>query len=216
MFDNPEIINFQAPNQGDIEADFYRGPGNTALILAHGKAFDKDSWQEEARRWSSGLSVLALNFRGYGDSTGPGGLDDQDMLQAIPVFALDILGAADYLVREMGMERVLLLGASMGGGAAAEAASLRPERFASLILLSPVPIDGPERIKAGHIHYLFSREEPLAPRIAAQYEKTAGRKTVEVFDGAAHAQHLLKSPHRERLTALIESYLSGETAPVAA
>src|SRR5262245_11790838 len=53
---------------GAILADLY-GTGERGVVLAHGGRFNKESWVTQARALeSAGFRVLALDFRGYGES----------------------------------------------------------------------------------------------------------------------------------------------------
>ena len=81
-------------------------------MLAHGGRFNKESWEKQARALAAaGFRALAIDFRGYGQSRGPG--------QADPLSAplhLDVLAAVRYL-RKTGAKSVSVVGGSMGGSA---------------------------------------------------------------------------------------------------
>jgi len=65
-------ISFPSQDGGLVYADLY-GKGDRGLVLAHGGRFNKESWEKQARVFAaSGFRVLAIDFRGYGHSTGPG------------------------------------------------------------------------------------------------------------------------------------------------
>jgi pimeloyl-ACP methyl ester carboxylesterase len=52
------------------------GVGDRGMVPAHGGRFNKESWDKQARTLAAaGLRVLALDFRGYGKSRGPGQSD---------------------------------------------------------------------------------------------------------------------------------------------
>lgn len=189
-----------------IEADLYSGPLKHGIVTAHGKAFNKETWHELAFRLQKLTTVISINFRGYGNSKGPGGLDENDIAGALPFFSRDLTGAADYLKDEMGVETVSLIGGSMGGGAAAQAAIDVPDLFDRLILLSPVPVEHPEKIKAGFVEVVASEDEPLMKTIQDQYEKIDCPKHLTVLDGDAHAQHLFKTKHNTLLIQIIEDH----------
>jgi dipeptidyl aminopeptidase/acylaminoacyl peptidase len=109
-------VSFSTSDGGTVAADLYAARGSDGVVLAHGAAFDKASWAPFAS-WLAdrGQQVLALDFRGYGRSTA--GTDSRALFE-------DVLAAVRYL-HGRGVARVAVLGASMGGGAAAEAA-VRP------------------------------------------------------------------------------------------
>ena len=106
-------VSFGTTDGGTVFADLYAASSPDAVGLAHGAAFDKASWAPLAT-WlaARGHQVLAVDFRGYGRSTA--GADSQALFE-------DVLAAVRYL-HTHGVARVSVLGASMGGGAVAEAA----------------------------------------------------------------------------------------------
>src|ERR1051325_9046666 len=67
-----KTVSFPTEDGGVIFADVY-GTGEKAVVLAHGGRFNKESWAKQAQILAAaGFQVLALDFRGYGKSTGPG------------------------------------------------------------------------------------------------------------------------------------------------
>lgn len=208
ILDHTPIINGSAPFEevffstddgGTIFANVY-GKGDHAVVLAHGVVFNKESWDTLARRLSEkGLKVLALDFRGYGKSKA--GSKGSNALYE------DILAAIRYLHGE-GAISVSLIGGSMGGGASAQAAvEVSEGEINRLILLSPVPIQNPEKIKGNKL-FIASEDEGLAPKVRQQYEKASEPKKLVLLPGEAHAQNIFKTAHAEVLTNLILEFLS--------
>ena len=196
-----KAVLFPSSDGGIVDADLY-GHGVRGVVLAHGAAFDKKSWAPLASRLVAlGYSVLAIDFRGYGRSRGgnkPDGLDQ------------DVIGAVRWL-HAQGVKPVSVLGGSMGGGAAAEAATeMKRGELAKLILLSPVPIKDPERIDAGSILYIASRNEALEPEILDQYGRAPKPKKIVLLPGSAHAQNIFATPQSARLTAIILQFLASK------
>src|SRR3954469_10566007 len=108
-------VHFEAPDGGVVYADVY-GAGPRAVVLAHGARFDKASWKKEATELAAaGYRVVAIDFRGYGKSKG--GANSQPGMADM---YLDVLAAVRYL-RANGATSVAVIGASMGGGASANA-----------------------------------------------------------------------------------------------
>src|SRR6202007_1838924 len=115
-----KTVSFSTGDGGVIYADLY-GQGERAVVLAHGGRFNKESWAKQARILASaGFRVLAIDFRGYGQSRGPGDADPMDA----PLH-LDVLAAVRYL-RKSGAKSVAVVGGSMGGGAAGDLAIASP------------------------------------------------------------------------------------------
>lgn len=67
-----KTVSFPTADGGTVFADVY-GDSDRSVVLAHGGRFRKESWEKQARVLeASGFRVLALDFRGYGKSKGPG------------------------------------------------------------------------------------------------------------------------------------------------
>jgi len=198
----PREVSFPTADGGVIWADLY-GTGDRGVVLAHGARFDKASWGKQAEALArAGFRVLAIDFRGYGQSRGgdksaPGSGEKYE----------DILAAARYL-RENGAKTVGLIGASMGGGAAATASILaRPGEIDRLILLAPVPVAEPERLTCPKL-FVVSRGDGLATKVREQFEKAPEPKELMILEGSAHAQFLFQTDQGERLMKKILEFLS--------
>jgi pimeloyl-ACP methyl ester carboxylesterase len=64
-------VSFSTQDGGVVHADVY-GSGDRGLVLAHGGRFTKDSWTEQMPAFlNAGFRVLAIDFRGRGQSRGP-------------------------------------------------------------------------------------------------------------------------------------------------
>jgi pimeloyl-ACP methyl ester carboxylesterase len=218
----PRQVSFPTADGGTVFADLY-GEGRDALVLAHGAAFNKESWRGFALDLAGrGFLVMAIDFRGYGQSkAGSAGRDG--------LFE-DILAAARHL-RERGARRVAALGASMGGSAVAQAAAAA-RHFLGLVSeqslynlaartveLEVIPVcrayglglAHPERIKGATL-LIASEDEPDARRMAAEYERMPDPKQLVLLPGTAHAQHILKTDQAPRVVTSVASFLSPVTA----
>ena len=206
-----ELVSFPAEDGGVVYADLY-GAGERGVVLAHGGRFNKGSWEKQARELAkAGFRVLAIDFRGYGKSRGPG---DADPMSA-PLY-LDVLAAVRYL-RKMGAKTVSVIGGSMGGGAAADAAIATPGEIERLVLLGSEAGTGrvgpPEKLK-GRKLFIVARDDTRGDgvvrlvRIRAQYENTPGPKELVILDGSAHAQFLFESGQAERVMREILRFLA--------
>src|SRR5262249_50087012 len=115
-----QVVSFSAGDGGLVCADLY-GQGAHAVVLAHGGRFNKDSWRVQANALvSEGFRVLAIDFRGFGCSTGPGKAD----FDHAP-FENDVLAAVRYL-KAHGAKTVSVVGGSFGGAAAGDASIKSP------------------------------------------------------------------------------------------
>lgn len=204
-----KTVSFATQDGGVIHADIY-GKGDRAVVLAHGGRFNKESWSEQARTLSSaGFRVLALDFRGYGKSRGPG---DSDPLSA--PLQLDVLAAVRFL-HETGARSVSVVGGSMGAGAAGDASiASQPGEIDRLVLLGGAP-DGPaDKLKSATL-FIVARDDssgdgPRLPRIQQQYEKAPEPKQLIILDGSAHAQYLFQTDQADRVMREILRFLSAK------
>jgi len=200
-------VSFATQDGGLIYADLY-GKGDRGVVLAHGGRFNKESWEKQARALeAAGFRALAIDFRGDGKSRGPGQAD----IYTAPL-QYDVLGAVRYL-RNTGAKTVSVVGASMGGEAAAGAMiEAKPGEIDRVVLLAAVFDSPPEKLK-GRKLFILARDDadgtgPRLPRIQAQYEKAPGPKELIVLDGSAHAQFLFATDQGERLMREILRFLS--------
>lgn len=202
----PEEVSFTAEDGGIVFADLY-GSGDRGVVLAHGARFDKASWRDQATQLASaGFRVAAIDFRGYGKSRGgPKSQSPADEMY------LDVLAAAHYL-RENGARTVAVIGASMGGGAAANAiVEGAPGAIDRLILLAHAPVQSPERITGPKL-FITAEGDSIAPRVREQFEKAPSPKEMVLLKGSAHAQFLFTTDQGERLMQEILRFLSALAA----
>lgn len=203
----PQAVAFQTQDGGRIIADVY-GSGSRGVVLAHGGRFDKESWGKQARALAAaGYRVLAIDFRGYGKSRGPG--------QADPMSAPlqnDVLAAVRYLRRE-GATRVAVVGASMGGFAAGNAAAAaKPGEIDALVLLGARAGRDPQKIACPKL-FIVARDdadgsgEKRLPGIRASYEASPDPKELVALGGSAHAQFLFDTDQGERTMSEILRFL---------
>jgi dienelactone hydrolase len=198
----PEEVSFPTQDGGTAFADLY-GNGQRGVVLAHGARFDKASWKEQATQIAgAGFRVAAVEFRGYGKSkAGPKSQSPNDELY------MDVLAAVGYL-RDHGAKSATVIGASMGGGASANAVvQMRPGAIDRLILLAPVPIEHPEHLNVPKL-YIFAEGDSLAPRIREQFAKAPEPKQQIVLSGSAHAQNLFRTDQGERVMSEILQFLN--------
>lgn len=205
----PELVSFPTQDRGLIYANLY-GRGGRGVVLAHGGRFNKESWDKQARALViAGFRVLVIDFRGRGQSRG--GAQTQPPDDGV---RFDVLAAIRYL-RKSGAKTVSVIGASFGGGAAAEA-SVEAElgEIDRLILLAHSPIDEPEQM-TGRKLFILTRDDfsgddkiPRLPKIRDQYERAPGPKEMVILDGSAHAQFIFETDQGERLMRELLRFLS--------
>lgn len=202
-------VSFPTEDGGLVYADVY-GQGDRAVVLAHGGQFNKESWKKQAQALvAAKFRVLALDFRGYGKSKGPGDSDPTDA----PLYQ-DVLAAVRYL-RRTGAKTVSVVGASMGGWAAGDASiASQPGEIDRLVFLGSAPTGPASKLKSPSL-FIVARDDasgdgPRLPGIREQFEKAPEPKELIILDGSAHAQFLFQTDQADRVMNEILRFLSAK------
>jgi pimeloyl-ACP methyl ester carboxylesterase len=203
---SPAPVTLHAKDGGVIQGDLY-GAGPRGVVLAHGGRFNKGSWEKQARELErAGYRVLAIDFRGYGESTGPG---QKDVFTA-PLY-LDVLAGVRHL-RATGATSVAAIGGSMGGSVAADAAIAEPGAIDRLILLGSTPDAPPEKLVVRKL-YIATRDDasgdgPRLPGLQAHFAAAPEPKELVLLEGSAHAQFMFQSDQAGRVMREILRFLA--------
>lgn len=203
-----ERVTLRTADGAELVGEVY-GQGKHGVVLAHGGRFNKESWKPQATQLAAaGFRVLAFDFRGYGQSTGPGA---QAPMSA-PLWQ-DVLAAVRYL-RKTGAKPVSVVGGSMGGGAALDAVVYgKKGEIDRLIGLGTANGEGPpEQVKVRKL-FLIAVEDanadgPRLPGAQEAFRKMPDPKRMVILDGNAHAQFLFASNQGERVMKEILDFLS--------
>jgi dienelactone hydrolase len=200
-----EHISFATPDGYRLNADLY-GKGSRAVVLVHGGRFNKESWEKQAQILArANFRVMAIDFRGYGQSqAGTRKTDDKHYS--------DVLTAVRYL-HAAGAKSVSVVGASMGGDAAADAVvEARPEEIERIIFLASDGGDAPERLQGRKLFIVSRADEssdgPRLPGISEHYGRAPEPKRLIVLEGSAHAQFIFGTDQGSRLMQEILHFLS--------
>jgi pimeloyl-ACP methyl ester carboxylesterase len=107
-------------------ADLYveqAGAGEPILFI-HGFTLDTRMWDDQFDYFARSFHVIRYDLRGFGKSSPPD--------PARPYVHADDLAA---LLNALGLQRVSVVGLSLGGGIALDFACLHPERLAALVVI---------------------------------------------------------------------------------
>lgn len=119
---------FRVDVPGGSIAGELSGKGATTLWLVHGMGGSRRDWDGLVAHLPDDLAVARHDMRGFGESQAEEGIAFSH--------ADDLLALMDGL----GVDKVALLGLSMGGGVALNFALNHPERVSRLILVSPAMV----------------------------------------------------------------------------
>jgi dienelactone hydrolase len=186
------------------------GPG---VVLAHMLPADQSSWFAEAIRLSNaGYRVLTFNFRGYC----PGGdLGCSEGDRDPGATAVDLAAAVDEL-QGTGVDRVGLVGASMGGTASLSVAAAQPAAIDAVITLSaPISIGGlsvsPDALSAITAASLFiagTGDATAAQAAQTLYDGANQPKSVQILPSDDHGTDLLTGNATSAVRGLIDGWLA--------
>lgn len=99
------------------------GSGTPALVFVHGWSCDRSYWQGQLEPFSLDFRVVGIDLAGHGES----GRDREEW--TIASYGADVAA----VVEQLGLERVVLIGHSMGGDVVVDAARLLPGRVAGMV-----------------------------------------------------------------------------------
>jgi dienelactone hydrolase/molybdopterin converting factor small subunit len=207
----PETIAIATPDGGSVAADLYGDGRRGVVIVGHGGYSLRETWAAPARAIAvAGFRVLVFDTRA---ATALRVGRETACLYEAPCMAVDVLAAVRYL-RRAGARNIAVIGGSAGGGAAAQASiDAADGEIDRLILLAPMPIDAPEKMK-GRTMFAVARNDPdfngkpRLPGIRDQYERAPAPSVLHILAGAAHGQKIFDDPAEgPRLLAQVIAFL---------
>jgi pyruvate dehydrogenase E2 component (dihydrolipoamide acetyltransferase) len=104
------------------------GDGEPPVLFIHGFGADLNTWMFNQPVLANHRRAVALDLSGHGGST---------KILDFPLEAVGFAADIDHLLAALGIDRVHLVGHSMGGAIATEFALNQPARTASLTLIAP-------------------------------------------------------------------------------
>ena len=100
-----------------------RGDGSTALVFVHCWACDRSFWREQLDAFSNDYKVVSLDLGGHGASKG------EREAWTLSSMADDVAAVIDAL----SLDRVILVGHSMGGPVSLKVAASMPDRVSAIV-----------------------------------------------------------------------------------
>ncbi len=187
------------------------GDGEIAVILAHQgtPTTDQVSWYPFAQVLADeGFTALTFDFRGKGDSFG--------MFEA--KYLINDLNSAIAFLRDHGYEKIICVGASMGGTACLRAALdddlIGLVVFASTLLLSPPTYVRPAELADLNLPKLFITAENdvfvVTKDINKMYNDSPEPKELYIFEGLSeHGTDLFDTNVGDELTNFLLTFIKG-------
>ncbi len=125
-------VQFHTCANGETLAYRTAGQGEKALVLVHGNMSSSVHWQTTMEKLESHFKMIAVDLRGFGDSS------YINEINSLHDFALDVIDLLDALH----VETCDLLGWSTGGGIVLEMAADMKERVSKVVVLDSVGLTG--------------------------------------------------------------------------
>ncbi len=174
----PRVVDLTAPDGTNLKATYFAagrpGPG---VLLLHQCNRQRKVWDDLAKQMAAtGLNVLTMDFRGFGESGGTplAKLPPEEVIKVIgEKFPADVDVAFQYLVAQPGVSRDTIGagGASCGVNQAVQLARRHPE-VKSLVLLS----EGTDKVGRQ-----FLRDSPKLPLFMAAADDDEDLGVVEIM-----------------------------------
>jgi pimeloyl-ACP methyl ester carboxylesterase len=165
------------------------GQGQPVVVLVHAGVCDRRSWLDVAESLAQDRTVFAYDRRGHGDTpptTAPFSHLD-DLLAVVRVAAAEPEGDGT----------VWLVGSSMGGGLAVEAALAAPDLVAGLVLLAPWVAGTPESLVSMDAASAAMEERMAAAEQAGDLEEANRLSAWAWLDGPAQPEGRVTGGARE-------------------
>lgn len=183
-----------------IAADVFES-GDRWVLLCHGKVFDKSDWgllPQTLER--SQVSVLAINFSGYGESSGA-----QDSNQ----YPYDIETALTWL-QQQNPSSISVIGASMGAIALLHWAQSIPTPMTLETTVLFAPRAAPKAIiPTRALHCVFNECEDDVADHSQSVEANLPNAQLHFIPGTAHAQNNFKQAQADQVVNTLSSLILG-------
>ena len=189
----------------NLELAYVRRGKGTPLVLLHGFPLDHHLWDDIAPLLEDRFDLILPDLRGFGESTtvdAPYSMDD---------YASDIAGLLDQL----GIQKAVIAGHSMGGYVALAFARLYPERVSGLALISSqVLADPPDRKEGRYKSAADVAEKGIGDVVEAMTSKftsdarlqTIARSIMEKQKPGAYIGALKAMAERTDSTSLLSTF----------
>ncbi len=180
------------------------GSGDPPLLFIHGWCCNHTHWRDQIPEFAQRHRVVAVDLRGTGDSHAP----DQDY--TVPEFVDDVV----WLTREIGLERPVIIGHSMGGQIALNIARKHPELTLGAVFVDAVMMPFPEQFQPLLASTIEGMKSPAYRETTTKFVKSFLFNTespTAMKDDIAEAMAM--APQRLMHTAIASTTAEGNMLP---
>ncbi len=155
---------------------YFATQGNTAAVLVHDYVSTRKNWLPFAKRLQQ-LNIATVAIEN---------ISRRDVLDAI------------RFLKQRRYQRIILIGASMGGGSAIQAANQHPDWVDRIVLISTTDPGGLQDDDLKKL-FIIAKKDSFAFRAYSAYESSVDPKVLKEYTGYSHGQAMLSSEHGERI-----------------
>lgn len=119
---------------GDHEIVYLEGGKGEPILMVHGFAANKDNWTKFAKFFTPSYRVVAPDLPGFGDSS---------YVENAPYNTMEQAKRLEKFAAAIGLDKVNIVGNSMGGLIAAKFAILYPDKTLTLGLFDAAGVESP-------------------------------------------------------------------------
>jgi dienelactone hydrolase len=210
-------VDIKAPDGVNLKGTYFSaGRPGPAMLLLHQCNMDRHAWDVLAEDLAgNGFNVLAIDYRGFGES---GGEKSTDRAHAMQKWPGDVDAAYAYLTSQKGVDqtRVAAGGASCGVMLSSDLAARHPE-IKALMLLSGMASDAARAYIAGNasLPVFGAASEGDTGAAKGIREAVAASKdpksTVKIYPGTEHGVPMFaKNPDLEPM---VVAWLKAQLSP---
>ena len=199
-------VSFETADGATINGELY-GEGSTAVIFSVMGNCDP-GWREFAQLTAAqGLMTLTYQWRGCR----PSGSVDEVEIQS---FVDDLRGAIAFM-RAQGAQKIILVGASLGGCASAKV-TVESQADGLVVVASPAEIsDWGFAVEAADVDsdipklFITAKEDDVVPVESTQelFNLAAEPKEWQTYPGTAHGTDLFETQHKEEFQQRILEFI---------
>jgi len=207
-----ETVGFTTEDDIDLEGKLFLSVGDTAVVFAHmAGENDQENWVDFANLVARrGFTALTFNFRCFGNS-GCGGTGSGSTL-----LSRDLNAAIEFL-HAQGFERIVCIGASMGGRGCVNAAF--EQELAGLVIVSGTGSSDRYRQNLAEFIspdmpklFVVAENDSTPDRALTMtnlYESAPEPKILKIYPGTAHGTELFASKYKHDFRELLFEFLEG-------
>ena len=115
-----------------------QGRGDPALVFIHGWSCNSSYFRHQLEHFKAAHRVISVDLRGHGESDRP------EAAYPVSLLAEDVA----WLIGELGLDRPVVVGHSLGGLVALEIAAEHPDSARAIVMIDPAPLAKPEVVRA--------------------------------------------------------------------